>query len=99
MVGPGKPVPCRRDGVRAERSAVGCGVVLLRGAVADVAADDDERRPVVLNSGRLDRLVEAAEVVHIVDAQHVPAVGIEPLATCSQNARSVEPSMEMWLSS
>ena len=49
-------------------------ILLVRRAVADVAVDDDQRRPVV---GLQERLVGAAEhrqIVGIGDARDVPAV-------------------------
>ena len=53
------------DLVLAERRAVRLlGVLLVRAAVADVRADRDERRPVVVVRG-LDRGVDAVEVVAV----------------------------------
>jgi hypothetical protein len=66
--------------VLAQRLAVGLGRPLLAGAaVADHRRDHDERRPVRLRLGRCHRRVQRFEVVAVVHAQHVPAVGLESL--------------------
>ena len=63
----------------AERLAVGGGrVLLVRRAVADVAVDDDQRRPVVGRPEGLERPSDLPEVVGVADPGDVPAVGHEP---------------------
>ncbi len=52
-------------------------VVLVRAAEADVGADGDERRAVV-GLGGVDRGRDRGEVVAVLDALGVPAVGVEP---------------------
>ncbi len=65
----------------AQRLPVGlAGILLVRCAVADMAADDDQRRPVQSllepGQGRLER----SGVVGVGDMVHCPAVGREPIA-------------------
>src|SRR4030095_3302389 len=58
--------------------AVGGGrVVLVRGAVADVAVEDDERGMSLRVSEAPERLLDALEVVGVGHAQDVPAVAQE----------------------
>ena len=62
------------DLVRPEGLAVrGVGALLVRGAVADDAVDDDQRRPVGLGLERLDRGAQRVEVVGVGDVLHRPA--------------------------
>ena len=64
----------------AEWGAVGLGrVLLVRAAVRDVRAHDDQRRPVRDAPGGGERRIECAEVVAVRHALHVPAVALEPL--------------------
>ncbi len=66
------------DLLLAERLAVGgAGVLLVWRAVADVAFDDDHRRPVVDVLGAVEGRREALAVVGVTDAQDVPAIGEE----------------------
>ena len=51
----------------------GVGALLVRGAVADHAVDDDQRRPVGLGLERLDRRAQRVEVVGVGDVLHRPA--------------------------
>src|SRR5258708_7864197 len=63
------------DLFRTERLAVrGAGVLLVRRAVADVAVDDDEGRPIVRPLEGSEGALEHVEVVRIADADDVPAV-------------------------
>ena len=60
------------DFLYAERLAVRFGAVLLvRRAIADMAVDDDQRRPALVRVSR--RLRSLPFVVGIADVQHVPA--------------------------
>ncbi len=54
-------------------------VLRVRCRVADVAANDDQRRPPALGVRRVERGVERDVVVHISDVDDVPAVGLEAL--------------------
>src|SRR5438309_1120184 len=66
--------------VLAERRAVGLGrVLLVRTAVRDVGAHDDQRRPVRDTAAGGERRVERAEIVAVRHALHVPTVALEPL--------------------
>src|SRR5262245_58168156 len=63
------------DLLRSQRLPVRrAGVLLVRRAVADVAVDDEERRPVVRALERRECALEHVEVVGIADADDVPAV-------------------------
>ena len=63
----------------AERLAVGRGSVLLvRGAVADVAVQDDERGAALRLPEDLEGMLDAVDVVGVADPQDVPAVAEEP---------------------
>jgi hypothetical protein len=65
----------------AERAAVrAVAVLLVGGAVADVAAHADEGWTVGGGAELAKGSVERAEVVGVLDADDVPAVGLEPLA-------------------
>ena len=67
------------DLVGSERRAVRLlAVVLVRAAVADVRPDGDQARPVV-GARRLDGGFDRGDVVAVLDALGVPAVGIEAL--------------------
>ena len=66
------------DHVLAQGGAVCLGAVLLGRAVADVAVDDDEGRPVVGVLERLERLGQGLGVVGVHDLDDVPVVGPEP---------------------
>ena len=64
--------------VLAERLAVRRGgVLLVRRAPADVAVDDDQRRPALLGLEALERAGDEAEVVGVADPLHVPAIAHE----------------------
>jgi hypothetical protein len=64
--------------VRPERRAVRLrGVDRVRRAVGDVAADDDQRWPLVLVR-LLDRRAQRVHVLGVLDALHVPPVRPEP---------------------
>src|SRR5262245_29886630 len=63
------------DFLRAERLAVGGGrVVLVGGAVADVAIEDDERRPALRLPEEAEGSLDTIEIVGVTDTQDVPAV-------------------------
>ena len=60
----------------AEGLAMSCaGVLLVRGAKADVAIDDDEGRHIGAGLDFLNRLRQAFDVVDIADPLNVPTVG------------------------
>src|SRR5439155_20949484 len=62
-----------------ERLAVGGGgFLLVRGAVADVAVQDDERGSALRRAEDRERLLDVIEVVGVTHAQYVPPVGQEP---------------------
>src|SRR4029079_5937238 len=64
------------DLVGPERRAVRLlTVVLVRAAIADVRPDRDQARAVVAQSG-LDRGLDGGEVVAVLDALGMPAVGV-----------------------
>ena len=66
------------DFLLAERLAVGgAGVLLVRRALADVAVDDDQRRPVARLLEDAEGPVEHVQVVGVADARDVPAVADE----------------------
>ena len=54
-------------------------VLLVRRAVADVRAHEDQRRPRRFGARRLQRRVDRVEVVAVGDRRRVPAVGLEAL--------------------
>ena len=56
------------------------GVDRVRRAVRDVAADDDQRRALLLGLRRAGRPLERAQVLGVRDRLHVPAVRLEALA-------------------
>ena len=53
------------------------GVDLVRRAVADVAVENDQRRPALGLAKDRKRVLDPLEIVGIADAQHVPAVSLE----------------------
>ncbi len=55
------------------------GVVLVRRAVGDHAAHDDQRRPVGCLAEGLQRGAESGQVVDVIDLHHVPAITGEAL--------------------
>src|SRR6185312_3889435 len=59
------------------RSVCGRGVLLVRTAVADVRAHDDERRTLGLCLCAFDGLVQRIQILHVADELHVPAVPFE----------------------
>jgi hypothetical protein len=62
----------------AERLAMGCaGILLVGGAVADVALDDDQGRHVFGAPKALERLRQPVGVVDVAHVRHVPAIGEE----------------------
>src|SRR5207249_5671195 len=62
-----------------ERLAVGRRrVVLVRGAVADVAVEDDERGAPLRLPEDAERVLDALEIVDVAHAEAVPAVGEKP---------------------
>ena len=62
----------------AERLAMGgAGVLLMRGAVADMAVDDDQGRHGLRAAESLERLRQPLRVVGVADLLHVPAIGQE----------------------
>ena len=69
----------------------------MRRAIADMALDDDQARPIVDPLGNRDRLGDPLAVVGVADPLHVPAIGEKPPATSSVKARAVLPSIVMWL--
>ena len=69
------------DLLLAERRAVrGRGVLLVRAAIADVGADDDQRRPVLDRDRLAQRAFERVERDLLLEVLHVPAVRLEPPA-------------------
>ncbi len=52
-------------------------VLLVRAAVADVRAHDDERRTLGLCLCAFDGLVQRIQILHVADELHVPAVPFE----------------------
>ena len=72
------------DLLLAERLAVGLGrVLLVRRAVADVAVDDDQRRPLLLVLELVEGAGDQLEVVGVADPGDVPAVALKRAATSS----------------
>jgi hypothetical protein len=70
---------CQPDFLLAEGIAVRCrGVLLVRGAVADDAVDDDERRLILGAQKDFDRLGKGGRVIGVAHPDHVPAVTLEP---------------------
>ena len=53
------------------------GVVLVRTAVANVRANNDQRRPGRLGFRGIDRAIERGEIVYVRDVLNVPAVRLE----------------------
>ena len=53
------------------------GIDLVRRAVADVAVENDQRRPALGLAEDRERLLDALEIVGIADPQHVPMVAEE----------------------
>lgn len=53
---------------------MGGGIVLLRGAEADVTSEHDQRGPRGLGARLTHGGVEAVEIVDIIDAQHLPSI-------------------------
>ena len=53
-------------------------VLLVRRAVADHGADEDDGRLRARSTRRADRRVDGGEVVAVGDVLHVPAVRLEP---------------------
>ena len=61
------------DFVFAQGLAMGRGGIdLVRRAIADVAVENDQRRPVFRLAEDRERLLDALEIVGIADPQHVP---------------------------
>ena len=59
--------------VLAQRLAMGRGGVdLVRRAIADMAVEDDQRRPALGLAEDRQRILDALEIVGIADPQHVP---------------------------
>src|SRR5579884_2653396 len=78
---PAEPLLRRPQLFGAERGAVRLeGILLMRCPVAQVRAHHDERRAVTHRGGRPQRLLEGREVVAVLDAGDVPAVGFEAAA-------------------
>ena len=62
----------------AERLAMGgAGVVLMRGAIADMTLDDDQGRHVVVRRKVSIACANRSRIVGVADALHVPAIGEE----------------------
>src|SRR5262245_10778969 len=75
VLGPAVTALGKADFFFTERLAVGRGgVVLVGGAVADVAVEDDEGRTSLRFPELAERALDAIEVVGVADAQDVPAV-------------------------
>ena len=71
----------RADLGLAERGAVRLRRVdRVRRRIGDVAAQDDQRRPLLLGLRRRERAEERVEILGVVDVLDVPAVGLEALA-------------------
>ena len=86
------------DLLLAERLAVGLGrVLLVRGAVADVAVDDDQRGPVPLLLELLEGAGEELEVVGVADPGDVPPIAHEAGGDVVLVGELVWPSIVMWL--
>ena len=78
VLGPAVAALGQADLLLAERLAMGgAGILLVRGAVADMAVDDDQGRHIVRASKSLDRLRQPSGVVGVADTLHVPAIGEE----------------------
>ena len=66
------------DLVFAQRLAMGGGRVdLVRRAVADMAVENDQRRPVFRLAEDRERVLDPLQIIGIADAQHVPMVSEE----------------------
>ena len=88
----------RADLLFAQRLAVrGVRVLLVRRAVADVAVDDDQRRPAGRLLERRERALEHLQIVGVADARDVPAVADEARGHVLAERERVLPSMVMWL--
>ena len=67
------------DFLRAQRFSMRrARILLVRGAVGDVAVDDDESRSIGRLLERPERALEHLQVVGIAHARHVPAVAEKP---------------------
>ena len=60
--------------------SIACGA-----GIGDVAADDDQRRPLLLRLRRGEGAEERVEVLGVVDVLDVPAVCLEALAPCPRS--------------
>ena len=57
---------------------MGCrGVDLVRRAIADVAVQDDQRRPALGLAEDFQRILDPFEVIGIADPQDIPSIGEE----------------------
>ena len=93
----GKPedLLCRGDLFRAEREPVGVGVVGHgRRRIADVAPQDDQRRPVFFGLGPVESGLECVEILRcLADGVDMPSVCLEPfrrVVTEGQFGRTVD---------
>src|SRR5260370_38132072 len=67
------------DFVGAERLAVRLRIVVpIRAAVADMAANTNQRRPARLGASVFDCACEGVEVVGVLNRLGMPSVGLEP---------------------
>src|SRR5438552_3039770 len=55
----------------------GVGVLLMRGAVADMAIDDDESWPVIRSKKFVECIRQRVEVIRVSNVGYVPAVSPE----------------------
>ena len=53
------------------------GIDLVRRAIADVAVENDQRRPAFGLAEDRERILDALEIVGIADPQHIPMIGEE----------------------
>jgi hypothetical protein len=83
------------DLVFTQRLAMGCRHIdFVRRAIADVAVENDQRRPVFRLAEDRERFLDALQIVGIADAQHIP-MARKRAATSSVKVILVLPSMVM----
>jgi hypothetical protein len=82
--------------VFAQGLAMGRGSIdLMRRAVADVAVENDQRRPVFGLAEDGECIRDARKIVGITDPQHIPMIGEEARGKSSVKVMRVWPSMVM----
>src|SRR5215469_4956814 len=52
----------------------GSRVLFMRRAIADMAIQNDQSRPVLRIPENLQRVLDAVEIICIADSQHIPAI-------------------------